>query len=377
MTPSTLPMTRVTRSIKPSGSSRAFGRRSDEVQLGINDVLKGREDGPGPETKKGIPEGIWSKCAACNQIIYQKDFLKNHKVCPMCSFHYQLTARERVASLIDPGTFEELNAELRSADPLDFTGNKTYRESIEQSMKNTNLPEAVVTGRGLLNGRPVFLAVMDFHFIGGTMGSVVGEKIARAVEEALAADSPFISVAASGGARMQEGVFSLMQMAKTSATLARLAERRLPHISVLTHPTLGGVTASFATLADVIIAEPGAQIGFTGPRVIEQTIRQKLPDGFQTAEFLLEHGMVDIVLARSKIKGAIATFLDLALGQPRRSDFPLTAIIPEMPASAEELTKQVQRSVKRGTKQVQKTVKNGTKRLKKGVKKISDTVRGE
>lgn len=263
--------------------------------------------------KKGIPEGIWSKCAVCNEIIYQKEFLKNYKVCPKCNFHYQLSAYERIDSLLDIGTFVETDRSLTSKNPLNFTANKSYDESLAQSMERTSLFEAVVTGEGRLGGRKVVLAVMDFQFIGGSMGSVVGEKVTRAIERAAEKKLPLIIVAASGGARMQEGMFSLMQMAKTSAAVNKLSQNKIPYISILTHPTTGGVTASFATLADVIIAEPGALIGFTGPRVIEQTIKQKLPEGFQTAEFLLEHGMVDMVVERKKIRDEIGKLFDLLM----------------------------------------------------------------
>jgi len=263
--------------------------------------------------KKGIPEGIWSKCAVCNEIMYQKEFLKNYKVCPKCKFHYQLSAYERIDSLVDEGTFVETDRGLRSSNPLNFTANKSYDESLAQSVERTALPEAVITGEGRLNGQRVVLAVMDFRFIGGSMGSVVGEKVTRAIERAAEKKLPLIVVAASGGARMQEGMFSLMQMAKTSAAVNNLSRNKVPYISILTHPTTGGVTASFATLADVIIAEPGALIGFTGPRVIEQTIKQKLPQGFQTAEFLLEHGMVDMVVERKKIRDEIARLLKLLM----------------------------------------------------------------
>ncbi len=334
--------------------------------MGISDILKQKDKiEERPKGKKGVPLGIWSKCAACSEIIYQKEFLKDLKVCPSCKFHYQLNSRERIDSLIDKDTFEEINASLTSKNPLKFKANKTYEESIAQSMNRTSLKEAVVTGYGNLNGRPVVIAVMDFHFIGGTMGSVVGEKITRAIEDAIKLDRPFIAVVASGGARMQEGMFSLMQMAKTSAAIARLAENRTPYISIMSHPTTGGVTASFAALADLIIAEPGALIGFAGPRVIEQTIKEKLPDGFQTSEFLLEHGMVDMVIARPEIKGTITTFIDVIKGEPKRAEKMGKGIINDITSSSEI------------SKQVQKTVRNGTKRIKKGIDRIQDTVRGD
>lgn len=287
--------------------------------MGISDWINPKESyievpGKKPESagiKKGIPEGIWSKCAACGDTVFQKEFFANHKVCPNCSFHYPLSAHERLDSILDKGTFKEIDASMTSINPLNFVGNKTYEESLSKSVLATGLKEAVVTGYGKLGGRTVVVAVMDFRFIGGSMGSVVGEKITRAVEYAIKRHAPIVIIAASGGARMQEGMLSLAQMAKTSAALAKLSEKGLPYISVLTHPTTGGVTASFPALADVIIAEPGALIGFTGARVIEQTLKEKLPAGFQTSEFMLEHGMVDMVADRNIIKGEIAKLLDL------------------------------------------------------------------
>ncbi len=336
--------------------------------MGISDWIKGKEsyiEVPARQSdttgvKKGIPEGIWSKCAACGEMIFQKEFFANHNVCPSCSFHYQLAAHERLESLLDKGTFRELYAGITSVNPLGFVGNKTYEESLAKSMENTGLNEAVVTGFGKLNGRTVTVAVMDFRFIGGSMGSVVGEKITRAIEYAARKREPLIIVAASGGARMQEGMFSLAQMAKTSAALAKLAEAGVPYISILTHPTTGGVTASFPALADVIIAEPGAQIGFTGPRVIEQTIREKLPDGFQTAEFMLEHGMVDMVISRPKIKGTIATLLDLFImaeaSANKETQIVVGDIVPGA-ATAKKVQKAVTKSVRTGAKSIKKQAK--------------------
>ncbi len=327
--------------------------------MGIKDILDLKQTkAEEPPKKKGVPKGIWSKCAACNKTIYQKDFLKNLKVCPECGFHYQLSARERLDSLVDPGTFEETNSVLLADDPLKFKANKTYRESLDQSKEKTALPEAVVTGWSKINGRLVMLGVMDFHFIGGTMGSVVGEKITRAVENATEAETPLIIVAASGGARMQEGMFSLMQMAKTSAAIARLGKNRMPYITVLTHPTTGGVTASFASLADVIIGEPGAMIGFTGPRVIEQTIKQRLPEGFQTAEFMLEHGMIDMVIERPKIKNTISDYLDMVL-----------------PVSKKKDTKEAIKDIM--NRPLLDDVNNINKRIQKGISKIQEKVKGD
>lgn len=326
--------------------------------MGIKDIFDSRQTKVEPPKKKGVPKGIWSKCAACSQTIYQKDFLKNLKVCPECGFHYQLGARERIEALADPGTFEETNGTLLADDPLKFTANKTYTESIRQSKEKTDLPEAVVTGWIKLDGRLVMLGVMDFFFIGGTMGSVVGEKITRAIEDAVEAETAVIIVAASGGARMQEGMFSLMQMGKTSAAIARLAEKKMPYVSVLTHPTTGGVTASFASLADIIIGEPGAMIGFTGPRVIEQTIKQRLPEGFQTAEFMLEHGMIDMVVERSKIKKTISEYLDMVQPIVKKKD-------------TKDTIKEIM------NRPLINDVNNINKRIQKGISKIQEKVKGD
>ena len=336
--------------------------------MGIGDWIKGKDSyievPPGKsetvKAKKGIPEGIWSKCAACGETVFQKEFFANYKVCPGCSFHYQLSAHERIDTLVDNGTFRELDAGMTSANPLKFTGNKTYEESLQTSIEKTGLNEAVLTGYGKLNGRAVAVAVMDFRFIGGSMGSVVGEKITRVIEYATRKRYPLIVVAASGGARMQEGMFSLAQMAKTSAALAKLDSAGSPYISIMTHPTTGGVTASFAALADVIIAEPGAQIGFAGPVVIEQTLREKLPEGFQTAEFMMEHGMVDIVANRKDIKGEIATLLDLfIMGEKNPSREPQITIGDIVPGvdAAMKMQKSVRKGVKKGAKNIQTQVK--------------------
>jgi acetyl-CoA carboxylase carboxyl transferase subunit beta len=263
-----------------------------------------------PETKRPIPDGVWIKCIACNEAIFQKELERNQKVCPKCHFHFPISARERIKQLADIDSFEEHFTEIRSLDPLNFKALKSYQEILAEAKSRTGLQEAIVCGKALVEGRPVILVVMDFSFIGGSMGSVVGEKVARAIELAGSQHLPLITVAASGGARMQEGMFSLMQMAKTSAAMARFDKLGLPHISILTHPTTGGVLASFATLADILIAEPGALIGFTGPRVIEQTIRQRLPKDFQRAEFLLEHGQVDMVVSRSELKKVLTRLLD-------------------------------------------------------------------
>lgn len=261
--------------------------------------------------KKNMPEGLWVKCHSCGQVIYNKALQENLHVCSKCNFHFVIGARARVEQLVDSGTFEETNPSLKSLDPLNFKGVKSYTEKIKQDQKKTGLSEAVITGRGVCDGRKIALGVTDSHFIMGSMGSVVGEKITRLVEMAIKEKLPLIIVSGSGGgARMYEGALSLMQMAKTSAALARYSATKLPFISVLTHPTMGGVMASFASLGDFIIAEPRALLGFAGPRVIEQTIRQKLPTDFQTSEFLLEHGLIDLIVDRKDLKKTIVQIID-------------------------------------------------------------------
>lgn len=267
-----------------------------------------------PSAKRPVPDGIWSKCANCNEVIYQRQMARNFKVCPHCRHHFEMPARERIEMLTDEGSFTELDRDLQTVNPLGFAALKTYEQSVEQAKLRSGLEEAIVTGTGTLDGRALLLGVMDFRFIGGSMGSVVGEKVARAFEHATQNRLPVLIVASSGGARMQEGMLSLMQMAKTAAAVGRFKKAGPPFISLLADPTTGGVTASFATLADIIIAEPNALIGFTGPRVIEDTIRQKLPPGFQRAEFLLEHGMVDIVLPRELHRETLAKLLDYLSG---------------------------------------------------------------
>ncbi len=260
------------------------------------------------QDKRDLPADVFDKCAGCGEILYRERLAQNLNVCPTCGYHLRVSEAAYLSILIDSGSFEEHDAELHAADPLGFRDLKPYPERIAAAeAKGKN--EAVLSGTGSLDGIRVSIAVMDFGFIGGSMGSVVGEKIARAGRVALEARIPFIIVSASGGARMQEGVYSLMQMAKTSGVLARLHEAGIPFISVLTHPTTGGVTASYAMLGDVNLAEPGALIGFAGPRVIEETIRQELPEGFQRSEFLLEHGMVDRVVDRRELKDTIALVL--------------------------------------------------------------------
>jgi acetyl-CoA carboxylase carboxyl transferase subunit beta len=260
--------------------------------------------------KKVRTEGLWVKCEHCRQIIWKKDLEDNLNVCPKCDKHFRIDARTRLAQLLDDNQYEVFDGNLVSTDPLKFTDLKSYASRLEQAQAETGLKDAVINARGKLNGRPVIVSAMEYSFIGGSMGAVVGEMITRAIEQATESKSPIIIVSASGGARMMEGVISLMQLAKISAALARLDEARVPYISVLTDPTTGGVTASFAMLGDLNIAEPGALIGFAGPRVIEQTIRQKLPQGFQRSEFLLEHGMLDAVVSRKQLKPYIGRALE-------------------------------------------------------------------
>jgi len=254
-------------------------------------------------------EGLWTKCEACRSIIWKKDLDANWDVCPKCNFHFRMRAKRRLELLLDEGDWLEHDSELVSTDPLGFTDTKPYKQRIHDARKKLGVNDAILTAEGKLDGRPVICCSMEFKFIGGSMGAVVGEKVTRAVELALAKKYPIIIVSASGGARMMEGTVSLMQLAKVAAALARLDDARVPFISLLTDPTTGGVTASYAMLGDLNIAEPGALIGFAGPRVIEQTIRQKLPQGFQTSEFLLEHGFLDAVVPRTELKGYISRAL--------------------------------------------------------------------
>ena len=266
-------------------------------------------EGTAEEDKRVRTEGLWLKCDSCSQIIWKKTLDENMQVCPQCDHHFRLDARARLAMLFDGGVYEELDADLVSTDPLRFEDSKTYAERLDGMRKKTGMSDALISGAGTLEGRPVQICAMELSFIGGSMGAVVGEKLTRAIERGLARREPVIIVSASGGARMQEGAISLMQLAKISAALMRLDEASVPYISILTDPTTGGVTASFAMLGDLNIAEPGALIGFAGPRVIEQTIRQKLPAGFQTSEFLLDHGFLDAVVKRSEMKEYIARSL--------------------------------------------------------------------
>lgn len=266
-------------------------------------------DEPGVPVPADVPDGVWVKCEGCKHALYEGELVENLRVCRYCGHHFDLTAPERIEMLADPGTFAEFDGDLAPCDPLGFVAAKSYAESLDGARSKSGLNEAVITGDAAIEGVGVVLAAMDFRFIGASMGSVVGEKITRAFERATASGKPIVIVTASGGARMQEGMLSLMQMAKTSAAAQRHSDAGLAYVAVLTNPTYGGVTASFAVLGDVLVAEPGAMIGFAGPRLVEQTIRQKLPKGFQTAEFMMQHGMVDEVVARGQLKEHIGTLL--------------------------------------------------------------------
>ncbi|HZS11316.1 MAG TPA: acetyl-CoA carboxylase, carboxyltransferase subunit beta [Nitrospirales bacterium] len=254
-------------------------------------------------------EGMWLKCNHCREIVYRKEVDRNNKVCPKCDYHFPISVMERIALLTDLGTFKEWDSELAPQDPLQFSDTRSYKDRLKAQQEKTGRKDALVSGEASINGKRVALTVFDFSFMGGSMGSVVGEKFCRAADRALAQRLPLLLVTASGGARMQEGILSLMQMAKTSTAVARLGEARVPFISILADPTFGGVTASIAMLGDVTIAEPKALIGFAGPRVIEQTIKQQLPDEFQRAEFLLEHGMIDMIVPRKELKETVSALL--------------------------------------------------------------------
>lgn len=264
--------------------------------------------------RRDIPSDLWKKCPRCGEVLLIKDLAKNLYLCSKCDHHLRMPLWDRIALLSDDNSFVEVSREMRSLDPLEFVDTKPYPERIEESVKKTDVNEAVTTGRATLEGKPVMVGVMNFEFMGGSMGSVVGEKLTEILELGADERSPVIIVSASGGARMQEGIYSLMQMAKTSAAVKKLNRAGVPYISIMTDPTTGGVSASFASLGDVNIAEPGALIGFAGPRVIEQTIRQKLPEGFQRAEFLLEHGMIDCVIHRRVLKATLARILRILAG---------------------------------------------------------------
>jgi acetyl-CoA carboxylase carboxyl transferase subunit beta len=261
------------------------------------------------EKQTAIPEGLWVKCDDCKEIVYKKEVEANSNVCPKCNYHFRLSARERFELLFDDNKYKEFATDIRSGDPLEFRDTKRYRDRLRVYQQRVGSGDAVLCAEGKLDSQPVVICAMEYSFMGGSMGSVVGEKITAAIERCVDKKEPLIIVSCSGGARMQEGILSLMQMAKISAALSRLAAAGLPYISVLTDPTTGGVTASYAMLGDLNIAEPKALIGFAGPRVIEQTIRQTLPEGFQRAEFLVEHGMVDMITRRSEMKATLARFL--------------------------------------------------------------------
>jgi acetyl-CoA carboxylase carboxyl transferase subunit beta len=267
----------------------------------------------GASAGSDVPDGVWVKCEGCNRTIYEGELVQSLRTCPTCGFHFDLTAPQRIELLADAGTFVEIDADLTPCDPLEFTAAKPYATQLEAAAEKSGLPEAVITGTAQMGSHPAVLGAMDFRFIGASMGSVVGEKITRAFELATAKRLPIVLVTASGGARMQEGMLSLMQMAKTSAAARRHADAGLAYVSVLTNPTFGGVTASFAVLGDVVIAEPGALIGFAGPKIVEQATRQKLPKGFQTSESLMRHGMIDEIVARRDLKDHI----ELVLGYLR------------------------------------------------------------
>ncbi|HEU5397190.1 MAG TPA: acetyl-CoA carboxylase, carboxyltransferase subunit beta [Verrucomicrobiae bacterium] len=259
--------------------------------------------------KRDIPEGLWTKCPTCSAMIFDKELDENLKVCPKCDRHFPIGSRERIHSLVETCTFEEMDADMASVDILNFKGVATYTSKLEAYKKNTTLKDAVVTGLCKIGEHRVALGVMDFGFLGGSMGSVVGEKLTRLIERGTEKELPVIIISTSGGARMYEGMFSLMQMAKTSAALAYHAQRRLPYLSILTHPTTAGVMASYASLGDLILAEPGAMIGFAGPRVIKDTTQAELPPGFQTAEFLLDHGLIDAIVPRKEMKARLVEYL--------------------------------------------------------------------
>ena len=263
----------------------------------------------GGEKKRELPEGLWQKCPSCGEIIHNLELQQNFRVCPKCDHHFTQSARERIEMLCDGGTFEEHDKNMASVDTLKFTGMASYTDRLKSYQKKTGLKDAVITGLGKIDGQPLALAVMDFNFIAATMGSVVGEKLTRIIERGTKDKLPVVIVSASGGARMYEGVLSLMQMAKTCGALALHAEAKLPYISVMTHPTTGGVSASFATIGDVNLAEPKAMIGFAGPRVIKETTHQDLPADFQTAEFLEEHGLIDIIVHRKKMRETLGQLI--------------------------------------------------------------------
>ena len=269
---------------------------------------------PGTSRKREIPQGLWTKCPSCEEMIFDKDLEENLKVCPHCSHHFQTTAWARIESLTESGSFMESDGDMISVDTLEFTGTAAYAEKLVKHREKTGLKDAVITGIGHMGNHEIALGVMDFNFLGGSMGSVVGEKITRIVEAATERRLPAIIISSSGGARMYEGMFSLMQLAKTSAAIAYHGRQKLPYISVLTHPTTAGVMASYASLGDLIVSEPKAMIGFAGPRVIKDTTQSELPEGFQTAEFLIERGLIDAIVPRTELKNRLSEYLDYLCG---------------------------------------------------------------
>ena len=266
------------------------------------------------DNRRDIPDGLWTKCNSCGEIIYSRELERNFWVCPSCDHHFRISHSDYIRLLLDQGALEEFDRGLVARDPLEFKDKKKYPDRIADSQRKTGLADAIVCGIGRIGGREVSFGVMEFAFIGGSMGSVVGEKVARAIERALTRHIPLVIVSCSSGARMQEGILSLLQMAKTSVLLAELSEAKIPYLSILTNPTTAGVMASYASLGDVIIAEPGAQLGFAGPRVIRDTIRQELPEGFQSSEFFLQHGFLDRIVARKELKATVVTLLTFLCG---------------------------------------------------------------
>jgi len=289
---------------------------ADSTPPSSDSIFPKPDYGKTPTRKKEMPEGLWTKCPSCSAYIFNKELESMQMVCKECGHHFNITAHARLQHLLDEGSWQEFDAEVTPVDILKFTGANSYSEQLKKYQKKTGLKEGVVCGLGKIDQRPVSVAVMEFNFLGGSMGSVVGEKITRAIERATERQVPVIIFSASGGARMHEGMFSLMQMAKTSGALSRHAAARLPFLSVLTHPTMGGVTASFATLGDLIIAEPKAMIGFAGARVLKETTRQDLPKGFQTAEFLLDRGLVDRIIPRQEMRAELGKLLDYMGNRP-------------------------------------------------------------
>ena len=279
-----------------------------------------RTEGTAGKSKRSVPEGLWEKCDRCGAVLYRPELEENLEVCPKCSFHMPIRARARLAALFDPGSTREIGAALGPTDVLKFKDQKKYADRIKAAQKSTGERDALITLQGTLKGRDLVASAFDFAYMGGSMGSVVGERFSLGAERALEIGSPFVCFSASGGARMQESLFSLMQMAKTSAALGRLREAGLPYISVMTHPTTGGVSASFAMLGDINLAEPEALIGFAGPRVIEQTVRETLPEGFQRSEFLLSHGAIDQICDRREMRDRLADLLALLMRQPKPQD---------------------------------------------------------